>query len=837
MRRASDSLATYNAKRRFDETPEPRGKIARARKGQGGLYTIQKHDATRLHYDLRLELNGVLKSWAITRGPSLDPSQKRLAVRTEDHPIKYATFEGRIPDGNYGAGTVLLWDQGSWEPVGDAEAGLAAGKLAFTIRGERLKGRWALVRMRPKKGEKRENWLLIKERDDDVARGSSDITADNQKSVASGRGMKEIAAAPEAVWQDGAARKTAKAETAKVQRKARHAKLPTFHAPALATLVDAVPSAGNWLYEVKLDGYRALAAVSGNDVRIFTRNGLNWTAKFASIADALADLDLDGALLDGEICAIGADGRTDFGLLQQGIKEGGVPLAYFVFDLLVTGGKSCRDQTLTTRKTKLRKLLKAAPRRGPIFFNDHVRNHGEEILAALCEKGFEGVIAKRADSTYPKGRSTAWLKIKCGKAQEFIIVGWSPSTRGRSFSSILLGVHEDEALRYAGRVGSGFSDKDLNDLAARFKTLERAKPAFTGAVPAAIARRAHWLEPKLVAQVEFAEFTRDRIVRQGRFVALRDDKNAKDVVAEMPKPTKKSTDNRIAGITLSHPDKILFPQQGITKRDLATYLEAAGPRMLPFLAGRLLSLVRCPEGRARQCFFQRHAGTGLSDHFHRLTVTEKDGGKDDYLYLTDAAGLVAAAQISALEFHVWGSAVTDIEKPERIVFDLDPDETLGFGTVKQAARRIRDLLEALGLKSYPLITGGKGIHVVAPIRPQHEWPVVKAFAGELAARLAADAPDEFVATMSKAKRRGRIFVDHFRNDRGATAIAPYSPRARDGAPIAWPVTWAGLARLESAAAVTFTNYRAWLKKPDPWQGYARRQPLKASALKALKIDF
>jgi bifunctional non-homologous end joining protein LigD len=834
--RAADSLATYNAKRRFGETPEPRGKLAKARKAQGGLYTIQKHDATRLHYDLRLELNGVLKSWAITKGPSMDPAQKRLAVRTEDHPMNYATFEGRIPEGNYGAGTVLLWDKGRWEPIGDAEAGLKKGKLAFSIKGERLQGRWALVRMRPRKGEKRENWLMIKELDDKVRRDHPEITEDYQNSVATGRGLKEIAAAPEAMWKKGAARKTAKA------RKARHAKLPAFHAPALATLVDTVPAKGDWLYEVKLDGYRAITTASGNDVRIYTRSGLDWTAKFSGIAAAVAALDLDGVLLDGEICAIDEDGRSDFSLLQQAIKEGGVQLAYFVFDLLAIGGKSCRDRPLTARKAELQKLLKAAPRQGPIFFNDHVRNHGQEMLASLCGKGFEGVIAKRADGLYPQGRSNAWLKIKCEKAQEFVIVGWSPSTRGRSFSSVLLGLYEGDTLRYAGRVGSGFGDRDLSDLATRFKKLERAKPAFTGEVPAAIKRQAHWLDPKLVAHIEFAEFTRDKIVRQGRFIALREDKKAKDVVAETPIRTDKVTGrpakaNKIAGITLSHPNKILFPQQGITKYDLATYLDDVAPRMLPFLKGRLLSLVRCPEGRAKQCFFQRHAGAGLGAEFHRQKVTEKDGGTDEYLYLENAAGLVAAAQISALEFHVWGSVVKDIERPERIVFDLDPDEALEFAAVKRAALRVRDVLSALDLTSYPLITGGKGVHVVAPVRPHYEWPVVKAFAGQLAARIAADAPADFIATMSKAKRKGRIFIDYFRNERGATAIAPYSPRAREGAPVAWPVSWANLARLDSAATVTIGNYRAWLKRPDSWKGYDRRQALKVSALKALKIDF
>lgn len=752
--------------------------------------------------------------------------------------MNYATFEGRIPQGNYGAGTVLLWDKGTWEPIGDAEAGLKNGKLAFTIHGERLNGRWALVRMHPRSGETRENWLMIKELDDKVERARGEVTQDYQKSVATGRDLLQIEAAPEAMWEKGTSHKVARKQTQK-----KHGKLPAFHAPALATLVDKIPTAGDWLFEVKLDGYRAITAATGDNVRIFTRSGLDWTTKFAGIADAIAALQLDGALLDGEICAVDDHGRTNFSLLQENLKGGHTSLVYFVFDLLTHKSKSLRQAPIETRKSELKKLLKSAPRRGPIFFSDHLSHDGEKMLVSICQQGFEGVIAKRAASIYPTGRAKAWLKIKCEKAQEFVIVGWSPSERGRAFSSILLGLYEGGELRYAGRVGSGFDDADLDDLAARFRKIERKNPAFVGEVPTAIRRKAHWLEPKLVAHIEFAEFTREHIIRQGRFIALRDDKRPKDVMAEMPQETqkvtsgKKALSNKVAGITLSHPEKILFPQQGIRKFDLATYLDVVSPRMLPFLADRLLSLVRCPEGRAKQCFFQRHAGAGLADAFYRLKVKEKGGGLDEYIYLKNSAGLISAAQMSVLEFHIWGSTVNDMEHPERLVFDLDPDESVDFATVTRAACRVRDLLDALGLKSYPLVTGGKGVHVVAPIRPQHPWPVVKAFAGELANRMASDAPGEFVATMSKAKRKGRIFVDHFRNERGSTAIAPYSPRAREGAPIAWPVSWANLPRLKSAAVVTIDNYRDWLKKPDSWKGYDRRQGLKDSALKALKIDF
>ena len=834
--RTADSLETYNAKRRFAETPEPRGaKVARKRGGAGGIYTIQKHAATRLHYDLRLELDGVLKSWAITKGPSMDPAVKRLAVRTEDHPIDYATFEGRIPEGNYGAGTVLLWDEGSWEPIGDAEQGLAKGKLAFHIKGKRLKGRWALVRMRGGKKEKRENWLLIKEVDAAVSRAHPEITEDYQRSVASDRDLDEIEAAPEAVWGKRGARKTAPAS-----RPRKRAPLPKFAPPALATLVEEVPTGDDWLFEMKLDGYRAIAAVSGDKVRIFTRNGRDWTDRFSGIAEALTGLDLDGALLDGEIVAVDAAGKSDFGLLQQAIKGRQVELSYFVFDLLAVAGKDKRGLKLDQRKEMLKKMLAAAPKKGPIFYNDHLRSGGQRMLDSLCDRGFEGIIAKRADSIYPRGRSSSWLKIKCGRAQEFVVIGWSPSTRGRAFSSILLGLYEEGKLRYAGRVGSGFDTEELGDLSARFRKLERKSPPIAGDVPTAIRSTAHWLEPKLVAHVAFAEFTRDGLVRQGRFIALREDKKPREVVPEMPKstmPKSAGADDNLAGVRLTHPDKVLFAKQGATKRDLALYLHEIAPRMLPFLKDHLVSLVRCPEGRARQCFFQRHAGAGLTDEIQRMEVREKDGGHEEYLYLSSTAGLIAAAQVSALEFHIWGSSVKSLERPDRIVFDLDPDESVAFPAVRRAALRIRDVLSALGLKSYPLLTGGKGIHIVVPIRPQHEWLVVKAFAAALAHRLVTDAPGGFVATMSKAKRKGRIFIDHFRNERGATAICPYSPRAREGAPLAWPVTWANLPRLDSAALVTLGNFRDWLKKSDPWADYDRRQGLKQSALKALKVDF
>lgn len=837
-RRGSDPLETYRQKRRFDETPEPQG--GKPSKGSKLLYAIQKHDARRLHYDLRLELDGVLKSWAITKGPSLDPSQRRLAVRTEDHPMDYLHFEGNIPPGNYGAGTVLLWDQGTWEPVGSAHQGLAKGKLVFNIHGRRLKGQWALVRFRGKDAEKHENWLLIKH-EDEAADPDADITAEETTSVATGRDLSKIAMGTE-VWHSNRGNGHAvKAKPARSRRKFQP--LPAFTSPALATLVDEVPDGKDWLFEMKFDGYRALTAASGEDVRIYTRNGHDWTDRFSSVVRAVAALELDGVLLDGEIVAIDSEGRASFGDLQASLKSGGRNLSYFVFDLLTENGKDLRKLPLTERKQRLKALLGEAGRSGPVFYTDHIEEAGRAMLDQLCQSGFEGVIAKRASAPYPVGRGRSWLKIKCDREQEFVILGWAPSTTSRPFSSILLGVHENGKLRYAGKAGSGFTDESLAALSKRFKALARDKPAIAG-IPRAIARNARWVKPELVAQIEFAEFTRDGIIRQGRFVGLREDKPATAVVREVPKDLEEVTDlagdeetARLAGIRLSHPDKVLYQEQGVTKRDLASYLELVAPRMLPHAADRLISLVRCPEGHRKQCFFQRHGGAGFPQELKRLRIRERKGGSEEYIYLSDLRGLISAAQIGVLEFHIWGSHIDDIEKPDRIVFDLDPDPSVGFDKVKEGAFLVRDALDALGLVSFPLLTGGKGLHVVAPIRRQHEWPVVKAFTGALAQRIADDAPDRYVATMSKSKRTGRIFIDHFRNERGSTAISPYSPRAREGAPVAWPVTWKGLGRIEAANQVTITTARKQIAKADAWDGYAEvRQGLKAAALRALGVE-
>ena len=528
-RRVSSSLATYHAKRRFSETPEPKG--AKSRRA-GWSYVIQKHAARRLHYDFRLELDGVLKSWAVTRGPSLDPKDKRLAIRTEDHPLDYGAFEGVIPPDNYGAGTVLLWDRGTWEPLGDPHEGLERGKLAFRLHGERLRGEWALIRLRPRKPEHRESWLLIKATDDEAKR-DRDVTEEFDTSVETERDLPSIAIDETSRIHVSNRSASAASEPAS---KRRRGELPKLVEPELATLVDDVPTGDDWLFEIKFDGYRILTAASGDRVRCYTRNGLDWTARFGGLPAAIAKLDLDRTLLDGELVAIDANGRSSFSGLQQALTAGGRGLSYFVFDLLFAGGKDLRNLPLSERKQRLKELLDPAGKQGPILFSDHIEGNGRTILKTLCAKGFEGVIAKRVDRPYRAGRGRDWLKIKCALEQEFVIVGYTISDKDRPFSSLLLAVNEKGKLRYVGGVGTGFDGHAFAELAQRFKRLERQTPAFAGDVPSATRRRARWLQPRLVAQIGFAEFTGDGHVRQARYLGLRADKPPAAVRREQPKP-------------------------------------------------------------------------------------------------------------------------------------------------------------------------------------------------------------------------------------------------------------------------------------------------------------
>ncbi|QZN98379.1 DNA ligase D [Chenggangzhangella methanolivorans] len=816
MARAS-ALDSYRAKRRFDATPEPSGD---AETEAGWRYAIQKHDATRLHYDLRLELDGVLLSWAVTRGPSRDTSEKRLAVRTEDHPVDYATFEGVIPEG-YGAGTVMLWDHGSWEPVGDPRQGLKDGKLAFHIHGERLVGRWALVRMKPRKDESRENWLLIKEKDEHVSR-RGDVLKTHVKSVASGRTMNQIAkgAAP-------------------AERSARKSGAPGFVEPMLATLVETTPDGDDWLFEVKFDGYRAQVAAAGDEVAIYTRSGLDWTSRFPAIAEAARKLKLDGCLIDGEIVALDENGVSDFGALQGALEDGrSRSLSLFAFDLLFDGGEDIRRLPLTERKARLKQRLRFS--KGPVHYADDFED-GAGGLEALSKAGYEGVVAKRRSGTYRSGRGKGWLKIKAGHRQEFAILGVSPSEKDRPFASLLVGLTEGRRLVYAGRVGSGFSDADFERLTKAFSPRWREAPPIKPP-PGAIGRNARWLEPDLVAEVAFAGFTRDGQVRHGRFLGLREDKPARAAKRERAAAAKAASGSSKRSeaapaphVRLTHPERELYP--GVTKADVAAYLETVAPRMLPFAEGRALSLVRCPEGIAGERFFQKHSHSGLPEAVGRRMIEDGKGEPFEALFVADAEGLASTAQVSALEIHINGARLDRPDKPDRVVFDLDPDETVGFAEVKEAAFELREALLALELESFALLTGGKGVHVVAPLARKRGWDEVSAFAKALAERFAEAEPKRFVATMTKAKRRGKIFIDHFRNGRAASAIAPYSLRARDGAPVACPVTWEELRRLDRADAFQITDAER-IAAADPWKGYATaaKQSISARALKALVGD-
>ena len=802
-KKAGDPLAEYNAKRDFEKTPEPAGDAGKSE--AGNLFIVQKHDATRLHWDLRLEVDGVLKSWAVTKGPSPDPDVKRLAVRTEDHPMSYARFEGTIPKGEYGGGTVMLWDQGSWAPVeGKSAADLEDGHLHFTLDGERMKGEWLLIRLKSKPGEKRENWLLRKLNDRHAEEG--DVLVERElTSVLTGRSMAEIAADKKGEFalagkKDDAflaQMKKASAHNEKNAKPRKSAPMPKFRKPQLATLVDDVPQGNGWMHEIKFDGYRALIAAKGGQVRVYTRSGKDWSDKFGSLVEALAALDLPSCLMDGEIVATDAKGNPDFSTLQQVLKRGhgsqskADRLAFHAFDLLDLGGEDLTSLPNIERKERLEALLSGAE--PPIRAADHVIGAGERLLDAMCAAGQEGIISKRMDAPYRHARSKAWVKVKCTRRQEFVVIGWKRSSaKGRPFASLLLAQHEGDALVYKGNVGTGFSLDDLEDLAGKLERLERKTPPAD--VDKASSRGVTWVTPKLVAEIAFAEFTADGNVRHGSFLGLRTDKPAQAV-----KPEKVGAAPAAAsGVKISSRDRVVFPDSGQTKGQLADYYEQVAPIMLPFAAYRPVSLVRCPQGRAKKCFFQKHDPGSFGDGVHAVPIREKDGGREDYLYVEDARGLLQCVQMGTIEFHGWAARSTATEKPERMIFDLDPDEGLDFGDVKSAATDIRARLSDLGLVSFAMVSGGKGIHVIVPLTPGHSWAAHKDFSRRFAEALSLSEPDRFTATMSKAKRKGRIFIDWLRNQRGSTAVLPYSARARSGAPVAVPVSWDEVATLEEA---------------------------------------
>ena len=816
--RGALDIETYNRKRDFAKTKEPRG---RKLKGKGDSFVVQKHDASRLHWDFRLELDGVLKSWAVPKGPSVDPDDKRLAMRTEDHPLDYGDFEGTIPAGEYGGGTVMLWDQGRWipHPDKDPRKTLEEGHLHFTLEGERMKGEWVMFRLKPRPGEKAEPWMLKKVTDEFANPDNGDELVDEfMTSVTTDRTMGEIASGSD-VWRSNRGGQRG----GRAKKKSSEAP-PPFRQPQLATLVDQVPPGDNWLFEYKYDGYRLLIATGTGAATAWTRNAKDWSDKFSALVKAAAKLP-PGCLIDGEAVALDDKGRPNFQLLQSTLKDQrGANLAFFAFDLLVDRGEDITRLPNIERKDRLKSLLAGV--QPPFLFGDHVIGRGEDIFREVCKQGGEGVIAKRADAPYRAERSRNWLKIKCIQRQEFVIVGWSESDKRRGFRSLLVATRDGRKLTYAGKVGTGFSGDLIDDLMERMEPLATDKAAVE--VPRPDRKGAHWIEPKLVAEIAFAEFTSDGVLRHPSFIALREDKPAAQVVREVPqhleegsmkakaKPSSRKKGKQASaedfGIEISSPDRVIYPELGLTKKDLADYYAAVEPLIMIDAADRPMTLIRCPGGRTGECFFQKHDKGTFGEHVKQIPIEEKDGETEDYLYFDDVRGLLACVQMGTMEFHGWGSKVGKVDYPDRLVFDLDPDEGLDFNKVKEAAVRVRDLVAELGLKSFPLLTGGKGIHVVIPLDQTADWAEVKSFADRFSRAIAEAEPDRFTANIRKVQRKGRIFLDWLRNQRGATAVMPYSARAREGAPVAAPIAWDELDDYDSGAAFSIRDADELLKR-------------------------
>jgi len=817
-KRAGLDIETYNEKRDFTKTKEPKG---RKLKGKGDSFVVQKHEASRLHWDFRLELDGVLKSWAVPKGPSVDPDDKRLAMRTEDHPLDYGDFEGTIPAGEYGGGTVMLWDQGRWipHPDKDPRKTLEEGHLHFTLEGERMKGEWVMFRLKPRPGEKAEPWMLKKVTDDFANPDNGDELVDEfMTSVTTDRTMAEIASGSD-VWRSNRGGQRG----GRAKKKSSEAP-PPFRQPQLATLVDQVPPGDNWLFEYKYDGYRLLIATGTGAATAWTRNAKDWSDKFRALVKAAAKLP-PGCLIDGEAVALDDKGRPNFQLLQSTLKDQrGANLAFFAFDLLVDRGEDITRLPNIERKDRLKSLLAGV--QPPFLFGDHVIGRGEDIFREVCKQGGEGVIAKRADAPYRAERSRNWLKIKCIQRQEFVIVGWSESDKRRGFRSLLVATRDGRKLTYAGKVGTGFSGDLIDDLMERMEPLATDKAAVE--VPRPDRKGAHWIEPKLVAEIAFAEFTSDGVLRHPSFIALREDKPAAQVVREVPqhleegsmkakaKPSSRKKGKQASaedfGIEISSPDRVIYPELGLTKKDLADYYAAVEPLIMIDAADRPMTLIRCPGGRTGECFFQKHDKGTFGEHVKQIPIEEKDGETEDYLYFDDVRGLLACVQMGTMEFHGWGSKVGKVDYPDRLVFDLDPDEGLDFNKVKEAAVRVRDLVAELGLKSFPLLTGGKGIHVVIPLDQTADWAEVKSFADRFSRAIAEAEPDRFTANIRKVQRKGRIFLDWLRNQRGATAVMPYSARAREGAPVAAPIAWDELDDYDSGAAFSIRDADELLKR-------------------------
>jgi bifunctional non-homologous end joining protein LigD len=885
-------LARYRLMRDFQFTSEPQGLAKGQDSNQNsGLhpFVVQKHAATRLHYDFRLGWRGVLKSWAVTKGPSYFPGDKRLAVEVEDHPMEYGGFEGTIPKGQYGGGTVMIWDFGEWKALGDVDRELEKGNLKFELYGTKLKGKWALIRMRRNLDRSdKPNWLLIKERDQYVrSEDSAPITDEAPDSAVTQRTIEQIAESKDHVWDSkqgvllagnnrehlSAARDTRSSNQRQraLKRALRDSPaeiFPGFVHPQLALQAAKAPNTDEWIHELKLDGYRLQVQVQSIKSRegkarstvLFTRTGLDWTRRMPNLASAASKLDLESCIFDGEVVALDQEGRSNFGDLQAAFQERREDfLVYFAFDLLHLNGHNLRGLPLIKRKAILSEFLSTTESESPIRLSEHIEGRGIEVFAKACELGAEGVVSKLASAPYTSGRQSSWLKMKCGMQQEFVIGGFTTQEKGgRGIGALLLGYYEGEKLRYAGRCGTGFSEQTHGALRDRMDTLVQKRPEFAE-LPAGAQRKVTWVRPELVAQISFSAWTRDDLVRQASFKGIREDKPPREITRESafrkepcsqdsarrvkrlttPDSTNKPNQQPLSGFRITHPKKIVDPESGATKLQLAEYYFAVAKNMLLHISDRPLSVVRCPDGIGKPCFFQKHVSPGLPQGIAKVSIpNSKTGKKEEYLTVNTVGGLLGLAQLGVLEIHPWGSRNDSIERPDRIIFDLDPDEAVPWDILASAALEIRAHLSQLKLRSFLKSTGGKGLHVVVPIQCQYEWPIIKQFAHAIVRRMEKSNPGRYITKMTKAARTNKIYLDYLRNDREATAIAPFSTRARPAVPVAVPLDWK---ELESPAAPKFhlSDFASWKNRitRDPWKAMTLSdQRLSAQTLRALGVN-
>jgi bifunctional non-homologous end joining protein LigD len=857
-----NKLSTYHAKRDFKLTPEPQGEITTP--GEHLRFVVQKHDARKLHYDFRLEFEGTLKSWAVPKGPSYDPKEKRLAVHVEDHPLDYIDFEGDIPEHQYGAGHVDVWDTGYWEPQGDPAAGYKAGKLKFHLDGEKLQGGWALVRTRlPGSGDK-EQWLLIKE-NDEYARPHKDfdITEEMPDSVLSKSPAKKAKKTSKP-----AARKTVEEKpTTKARRSkpeptaeaasldpaqldgAKKAPLPETLSPQLAVLVDAIPEQPGWTYELKFDGYRVMARVDKGQVTLLTRDNKDWTARLPLHAAAIKDLGLKSAWLDGEIVVLDKNGVPSFQLLQNAFNEkSAAQVVFFLFDLPYLNGYDLRAAPLIQRRALLEQVLRAAPEM-PLRYSPALQEPAQQLLDSACAMNMEGIIGKRADSAYTGKRSPDWIKLKCRQRQEFVIGGYTePQGARQFFGALLLGVYGDDGkLHYAGRVGTGFDAKTLRATYTQLKSLQQDKNPFAEQ-PAGIKRaETHWVKPQLVAEVSFAEWTGDGLVRQASFDGLRLDKPPSQIRREeavsaptngknhvRPAANNGPTSDTLQGVKITHPDRVIDPSSRLTKLDLAHYYDRVAPLILPYLKNRPVYLLRCPEGIAGEKFFQKH-----SNRMHIPGIDTLDPSIDPehapLMAINSAKALIGAAQMGAIELHTCNATADMIDRPDCMVFDLDPDPDLPWKTVVEGAQLTKVLLDELGLKTFLKTSGGKGLHIVVPLARRHSWEEVSDFSEAVVQHMARTLPRHFSAKMGEKNRVGKIFVDYLRNKRQASTVAPYSARARHGLPVATPIGWEELEDIGSSAMWTIASLPGRLAglKEDPWRDYFKTRQMLTAAMKKM----